>query len=207
MNPIVVPSPSPTEAQKIVKLARIYGDLPSDRILAMHRAMTGNRRSPAPTAIPPSQLHNGPGRIKMTTRGLLHRQVMVSFPAGFHTEDIFLSHVMNVINHGLEQKKSKLHIEAVTGTSRVSGFTLITIGVTNTCDLKILRLYVGHALNTTQEFDLGIPQLKLYLKIVHLPYFMNDAPITPKLIAEAMKRHELVENFVLAGLPRITRNT
>jgi hypothetical protein len=36
---------------------------------------------------------------------------------------------------------------------------------------------------------------------------MNDAPITPKLMAEAMKHHELAENFVLVGLPRIARNT
>jgi hypothetical protein len=54
---------------------------------------------------------------------------------------------------------------------------------------------------------LGIPQSKSYLKIVHAPYFMNDAPITPKLVAKAMKCHELAENFVLASLPRIARNT
>jgi hypothetical protein len=56
---------------------------------------------------------------------------MVSFPAGFHTGDIFPSHVMNVVNRGLEQNKSKLHIKAITGASRVLGFTLITIRVAN----------------------------------------------------------------------------
>jgi hypothetical protein len=76
---------------------------------------------------------------------------MVLFPAGFHTGDIFPSHLMNIINHGLEQNKFKLHIEAITGTSRVSGFTLITIGVANSHDLEILKLYVGCALNTTQR--------------------------------------------------------
>jgi hypothetical protein len=79
----------------------------------------------------------------------------------------------------------------------VSGFTLITIRVVNTHDLEILKLYVGRALNTTQNFNLGIPQSKSYLKIVHVPYFMNNTPITP----------ELAENFVLASLPRIARNT
>jgi hypothetical protein len=49
--------------------------------------------------------------------------------------------------------------------------------------------------------------LKSYLKIIHIPYLMNNAPITPKLVAEAMKCHELAENFVLAGPPRIARNT
>jgi hypothetical protein len=102
-------------------------------------------------------MQSGTGWIKMTTRGPSRRQVMVSFPAGFHTRDIFPSHIMNVINRGLEQNKSKLHIEAVTSTSRVSGFTLITIGVVNACDLEILKLYIGHVLNTTQTFDLGIP--------------------------------------------------
>jgi hypothetical protein len=131
---------------------------------------------------------------------------MILFPAGFHTWDIFPSHVMDIVNHGLEQNKSKLHIEVITGASRVSGFTLITIGVMNTCDLEILKLYVGCALNTTQDFDLGIPQSKSYFKTVHVPFFLNNAPITPKLVAEAMKRHELVNNFVLANLPRITRN-
>jgi hypothetical protein len=36
---------------------------------------------------------------------------------------------------------------------------------------------------------------------------MNSSPITPELVAEAMKCHELAENFVLAGPSRITRNT
>jgi hypothetical protein len=144
LNPIVIPSPSPAEAQKIVELTRIYGDLSSDRILAMHRAMVGDRRSPAPTPqTPPSQMHSGSGRIKMTTRGPSCRQVMILFPAGFHTSDIFPSHIINIVNHGLEQNKSKLHIEAITGASRVSGFTLITIGVANTHDLKILKYMLG----------------------------------------------------------------
>jgi hypothetical protein len=122
----------------------------------MHRALASDGRPLAPTPIPSSQMHSGPGQIKMTTRGLLYRQVMVSFPAGFHTGDIFPSHLMNIINCRLEQNKSKLHIKAITGTSRVSGFTLITIGVANTRDLEILKLYVGRSLNTTQNFDLGI---------------------------------------------------
>jgi hypothetical protein len=206
-NPLIVSSPSPVEAQQIFELARIYGNLSSDRILTMHRAMASNGRPHTPTPTPPSQIHSGPGRIKMTTRGPLCRQVMISFLAGFHTGDIFSFHLMNVINHGLEQNKSKLRIEAITGASRVSGFTLITIGVANTCDLEILKLYIGHALNTTQNFDLGIPQSKSYLKIVHVLYFMNNAPITPELVGEVMKCHELAENFVLASPPRITRNT
>jgi hypothetical protein len=103
--------------------------------------------------------------------------------------------------------KKKKKKKAVTGTSRVSGFTLITIGVANTHDLEILKLYVGHVLNTMQDFNLGIPQLKSYLKIVHVPYFMNDAPITPELMGEVIKHHELAENFVLASPPRIARNT
>jgi hypothetical protein len=149
INPLVIPSSSPAEAQKIVKLARIYGNLFSDRILVMYKAMASDRRPPAPTPTPPSQMQSGPGRIKMTTKGLSCRQVMVSFPASFYTGDIFPSHIMNVINRGLEQNKSKLHIEAVTGASRVSGFTLITIRVANACDLEILKLYVGRVLNTT----------------------------------------------------------
>jgi hypothetical protein len=74
-------------------------------------------------------------------------------------------------------------------------------------DLEILKLYVGHALNTTQDFDLGIPQSKLYLKVVHVPYLLDNSPITPELVSEAMRRHELADNFVLAGPPRIARNT
>jgi hypothetical protein len=132
---------------------------------------------------------------------------MVSFLAGFHTGDIFPSHVMNIVNCGLEQNKSKLCIEAITSTSRVSGFTLITIGVANSHDLEILKLYVGCALNTTQDSDLGIPQSKSCLKIVHVPYLLNNSPITPELMSETMKRHELADNFILAGPPRIARNT
>jgi hypothetical protein len=66
---------------------------------------------------------------------------------------------------------------------------------------------VGCTLNTTQDFDLGIPQSKLYLKIVYIPFIMNNVPITPEFVAEAMKCHELAENFILAGPPRIVRNT
>jgi hypothetical protein len=82
---------------------------------------------------------------------------MVLFLAGFHTGDIFPSHVMDVVKCGLEQNKSKLCIKAITSASRVSGFTLITIRVANAYDLEILKLYVGHMLNTTQNFNLGIP--------------------------------------------------
>jgi hypothetical protein len=98
---------------------------------------------------------------------------MVSFPPDFHMGDIFPSHVMGIINCGLKQNKSKLRIEAIMNTSRVSSFTLVTIGVANNCDLEILKLYVGHALNTTQNFDLGVSQSKSYLKIVHVPFFIN----------------------------------
>jgi hypothetical protein len=114
---------------------------------------------------------------------------------------------MNIVNWGLEQNKSKLCIKAIMGTSRVLGFTLITIRVANSRNLKILKLYVGHMLNTTQDFDLGIPQSKSYLKIVHVPFLLNNSPIIPELMSEAMKRHELANNFVLASPPRIARNT
>jgi hypothetical protein len=121
--------------------------------------------------------------------------------------DIFPSHVMGVINRGLDQNKSKLCIEAITNASRVSGFTLVTIGVANNCDLEILKLYVGRVLNTTQDFDLGVPQSKSYLKIVHIPFFINNEPIKPEFVVEAIKHHELSGNFILAGPPRVTRNT
>jgi hypothetical protein len=112
-----------------------------------------------------------------------------------------------VINRGLEQNKSKLHIEAIMNASRVSGFTLVTIRVANNRNLEILKLYVGHALNTTQNFDLGVPQSKLYLKIVHIPFFINNEPIKPKFVAEVMKHHELADNFVLTSPLRVMRNT
>jgi hypothetical protein len=114
---------------------------------------------------------------------------------------------MGIINHRLEQNKSKLRIEAIMNTSRVSGFTLVTIGVANIHDLEILKLYIGCALNMTQDFDLGIPQSKSYLKIVHIPFLINNELIKPEFITEAMKRHELTDNFVLTGLPRVARNT
>jgi hypothetical protein len=81
------------------------------------------------------------------------------------------------------------------------GLTLVTIRVTNNRDLEILKLYVGRALNTTQNFDLGVPQSKSYLKIVHVPFFINNVPITPEFVAEAMKHHKLADNFVLVGPP------
>jgi hypothetical protein len=61
LNPINIPSLSPTEAQKIIELTHIYGNLPLDRILTIYRAMVGDGCSPAPTPTPPSQMHNGPG--------------------------------------------------------------------------------------------------------------------------------------------------
>jgi hypothetical protein len=91
--------------------------------------------------------------------------------------------------------------------SRASSFTLVTIGVANNCDLEILKLYIGRTLNMTQSFDLGVPQSKSYLKIVYVPFFINNMPITPEFMAEAMKHHKLANNFVLAGPPQVTRNT
>jgi hypothetical protein len=132
---------------------------------------------------------------------------MVSFPPDFYMGDIFPSHVMGIINRGLEQNKSKLCIEAIMNASRVSSFTLVTIGVANNRDLKILKLYVGCTLNTTQNFDLGVPQSKSYLKIVHIPFFINNEPIKPEFVVEAMKCHELADNFIFAGPPQIARNT
>jgi hypothetical protein len=40
-----------------------------------------------------------------------------------------------------------------------------------------------------------------------VPFLLNNVPITSELVAEAMKHHELVDNFVLPSPPRITRNT
>jgi hypothetical protein len=157
-------------------------DLPSDRILAMHKA-----------SLP---LLSNKQHINSTTSGPSQRQVLIwldPLPSGSK-----LPTIVGSANRALG--KSNLQVDSC--YAAYGGLTLLTNCVASQSEIDLIGSTVTQTLALPTPAAASLPTLQSYLKIINVPYFIGaDTPLTSPFIKEAMGKSHLASLFTLTNSP------
>ena len=115
-------------------------------------------------------------RMNMTMKGPSRKQIIV--PINLENTKKFMkdvsSHIIN-INRALKKIKSDITVDFIQLDNK--GVVITTNKITGTLDLQTIKRYVKNINNikSNQVEALRLPQLKSYLKIISISYFLEDA--------------------------------
>ena len=178
----------------ILKLNKNYPSLPAKRIEDIHRIINNmDKTKPC---------------IKMTTKGPSQKQIVIPMSKA-NIDNIMASladHVTN-INNMFKTIKSKVMVNYIClETMRV---TIASNVVASQFNLQVMERYVKNIENIMSD-DIQIsrlPQLKSYLKIIEIPYFVEgtNSPITPDNIKSIIKFNYIFNNLMLTFKPRVIK--
>ena len=140
----------------------------------------------------------------MTTKSSLCKQITILMGKGNITKFIASSsdHVVN-LNKAL--KNIKLDVMANYICSEPIGITIVTNKVVLLSDLQIIKNYIKNVKNINFE-NIETPrllQLKFYLKIIDIPYFIKNTniPITLDFVEYIIKVNHIFNNLLLTLKP------
>jgi len=148
-------------------------------------------------------------RIKMTTKGLFRKQVII--PMSRENVKSFMKnsslHVAN-INRLLCNAKSDVLVDYI--CSNPTGITIITSKVSQQSDLSIIDNYVKNFndINSLQVDEPRLPKSKSYLKIIGIPFFSyvnSQDKLTLNDIEMILKQNHIFDNISLASKPRVIK--
>ena len=140
-------------------------------------------------------------RINMTTKGPSHKQVIVliSNKLGKKFTKDSASHIIN-INHVLKNIKSNICADFIISDSK--GIIITTNNIASNSDLLEIEKYVKNLLedNNNTISSLKLPQSKSYLKIVAIPYYIDNSNmyISSENIKCILKNNYIFNNIILA---------
>jgi len=89
------------------------------------------------------------------------------------------------------------------------GVVITTNKIADTLNLQTIERYVKNINNIklNQVEAPRLPQLKSYLKIIGIPYFLEDAnsPITADVVEKIIKDNHIFNNVILVSRPRVIK--
>ena len=144
----------------------------------------------------------------MTTKGLSWKQVIV--PMNKDLSKMFTknasTHVIN-INRSLKNICSNTIADFIHVDDKVVIIT--TNNVTSNSDLQEIEKYIKNSLSDNKDSitSARLPQSKSYLKIVGIPYFVDNSNtcISSENIEHILKNNHIFNNIVLAFKPHIIK--
>jgi hypothetical protein len=168
----------------LVNLAKTVSDLPSDRILAMHKG-----------SLPPP---SNKWHINSTTSGPSQCQVLIWLdPLPSSSK---LPAIVGSANHALG--RSDLQVNSC--YAAYGGLTLLTNHVASQTEIDLIGGAVTQTLALPTPATASLPTLQSYLKIIDVPYFVGkDTPLTSPFIKEAMGKSHLASLFTLTNSPQV----
>ena len=147
-------------------------------------------------------------RINMTTKGPLHKQIIISISneLGIRFTKDSASYIIN-INHILKNIKSNICTDYISSDNK--DVNIITNNVTSNSNLQEIEKYVKQSLkdNNNKIASLRLSQSKSYLKIVDILYYIDKSNtcITTEDIECILKNTHIFNEIVLASRPRIIK--
>jgi len=140
-------------------------------------------------------------KINMITKGLLRKQVIILISNDNKTKfmETFSAHITN-INRVLKNIKSEVIVDFVYIDQ--TGIVIVTNKVTSSLNLQTIKKYVKNT-NFIDSDNINtpyLPQSKLYLKIIGIPYFLKNtnSPILAYVIETIMKENHILNNITVA---------
>ena len=145
----------------------------------------------------------------MTTKGLSRKQVIIPISSDNISKFIknSLLHIAS-INWLLRNAKLEALVDFI--QSDASSVTVITNKVAVQSDLYIIENYIKK-IDNIDSININtphLPQLKSYLKIIGIPYFLHNNSnkhLTPNDIENIIKQNQIFDNIVLISKPHIIK--
>jgi len=147
--------------------------------------------------------------IQMTTKGPSRKQIIV--PMSSDNSAVFLKnssvHVSN-LNRLLGNTKTEVMVDFI--RSDPIRLIIATNKVAVQSDLQIIDQYVKKSddINELQVEEPHLPQSKLYLKIMGIPYFPNGKSqerLNVSNVESALKQNQILNDIKLASKPRVIK--
>ena len=153
-----------------------------------------------------SRVGNKKLKINMTTRGPSRKEVIIPI-AKSNTELIINSahtHISNV-NKCLKNSKSDIVVDFIRITN--NGIIIITNKLANALDLLTIEKFLKNINNVNSDLIEGpyLPKSKLYMKIIGLPYKIEQGIITSDYIEGILKEMHLFKDVMLASKPYVIK--
>jgi len=147
-------------------------------------------------------------KLNMITKDPSRKQVII--PMSNNNKFKFMksssSHITN-LNRAL--KNIKLEVMANFVYNDTAGIIIITNKITLSLNLQTIEKYVKNInqINSDSVETPQLPQSKLYLKIIGLPYFFENTntPILSDIVKIIIKSNHIFNNIMIASKPRIIK--
>ena len=182
-------------AMNTLKIKKAFPNLPNKKIDTIQKVINSSSNKPKP-------------RLNMTTKGSSHKQVIVPINNDLGKRFIKDSavHVTN-INHALKSIKSNVYTDFISADNK--GIIIVTNNIASNSDLQKIEKYIKNSLQTTNNSIATprLPQLKSYLKIVGIPYFVDKSNtcISSEDIECILKNNHIFNDIVLASKLRVIK--
>ena len=142
----------------------------------------------------------------MMTRGLSRKEVIILMAK--HIAELIVNsahiHIINV-NKCLKNSKSDIVTDFIHITN--NGIIITTNKPANNLNLSTIEKYLKSIQNVDSDSieSLYLPKSKLYMKIIGLPYKIEQDIISPDYIEGILKETHLFKDVVLASKPCIIK--
>ena len=142
----------------------------------------------------------------MMTRGLSRKEVIILMAK--HIAELIVNsahiHIINV-NKCLKNSKSDIVTDFIHITN--NGIIITTNKPANNLNLSTIEKYLKSIQNVDSDSieSLYLPKSKLYMKIIGLPYKIEQDIISPDYIEGVLKETHLFKDVVLASKPCIIK--
>jgi len=138
--------------------------------------------------------------IKMTTQGSSHKQIIILMGKE-NTEKFMIStsNYITNINSALKSIKSNVMVDYI--RKEPIGVTIVTDKVVLSSNIQVIENFVKNVKNiNSEDIELPrLPQLKSYLKIIDIPYLIENSNITISLdfVEMIIKSNHIFNNLSL----------
>ena len=171
----------------VLWIKEVFSTLSADKVGRMIKAMNSSKEK--------KKL-----KVNITTRGPLRKQVIISM-VKLNTELIINSanlHISN-INNCLKSIKSDIITDFIQSTN--NGIVITMNKLANTSNLNMIKKYVKNiqSINSASIESPCLLKSRSYLKIVGLPYTMEQGIITPNIIKGILKKSYLFKDVILVS--------
>ena len=186
---------SAPKVRKILKLKKNFPKLSNKKIEQIHNTVTGSNT--------PVKTH-----INMTTKGPSRKQIII--PMDSDNARMFMTtagdYVIN-INHTLKGIKSDVIANFIRLDFR--GLIVVANKVPASSDISIINNYVKNSFSSDANNiqDARLPQSKSYLKILGIPYLMENTntPMDSNIMENIIKASHIFNDIKIASKPCICK--
>ena len=147
-------------------------------------------------------------KINMTTKGPSRKQIIISVDNDNKSKFITSSSV-HITNINSVLKNIKSEVRADFARAEQLGIVITMNKVTFLSDLQTIENYVKNAehINSNEVDVPHLPQFKFYLKIIDIPYLMENTNtlINSSVVKTILKNNYIFDNILLASKPCVVK--